>query len=129
MYDAKTSIGDFLEAAAARQPTPGGGSITGLVGALSAVMGEMVLNYSIGKKDLAAYESELRPALAEMTKARRVLLELMIEDQLAYEALTEARKLPAGSAERKAQEPGALLAAIRVPQTVAATSVAILELA
>jgi formiminotetrahydrofolate cyclodeaminase len=129
MYDAKTSLGEFLEAAASKKPTPGGGSISALVGALSAVMGEMVLNYSIGKKELAAYESELRPALAEMTQARRVLLELMVEDQLAYESLAKARKLAAGSAKRAAEEPAALLAAIRVPQAVAATAVAVLELA
>jgi formiminotetrahydrofolate cyclodeaminase len=77
MYDANTSLEDFLQAAASKQPTPGGGSITALVGALAAAMGEMVLNYSIGKVDLAAYEDELRPALAELTQARRVLLELI----------------------------------------------------
>ena len=91
-------------------------------------MGEMVLNYSIGKAELAAYEEELRPALAELTQARRVLLELMAEDQSAYEAVAQVRKLPAGSAERTVQEPAALMAAIRVPQAIAATSVAILEI-
>ena len=129
MYDANTSLKDFLQASASKQATPGGGSITALVGALSAAMGEMVLNYSIGKAELAAYEDELRPALAELTQARRVLLELMVEDQSAYEAVSQARKLPAGSAERLAQEPAAIMAAIRVPQAVAATCVAVLELA
>lgn len=129
MYDAKTSLEDFLQAAASRQATPGGGSISALVGALSAAMGEMVLNYSIGKADLAAYEDELKPALAELTQARRVLLELMVEDQSAYETVAQIRKLPAESAERKAQEPAAVMAAIRVPQAIAATSVAVLEIA
>jgi formiminotetrahydrofolate cyclodeaminase len=129
MYDANTSLADFLQAAASRQPTPGGGSTTALVGALSAAMGEMVLNYSIGKADLAAYEDELRPALAELTQARRVLMELMVEDQSAYEVVGQVRKLAAGSPERLAQEPAALLAAIRVPQAIAATCVAVLELA
>jgi formiminotetrahydrofolate cyclodeaminase len=129
MYDANTSLEDFLQAAASKQPTPGGGSITALVGALAAAMGEMVLNYSIGKVDLAAYEDELRPALAELTQARRVLLELMVEDQSAYEVVGQVRKLPPGSPERLAQEPVALMAAIRVPQAIAATTVAVLELA
>jgi methenyltetrahydrofolate cyclohydrolase len=129
MYDANTSLKDFLQASANKQATPGGGSITALVGALAAAMGEMVLNYSIGKADLVAYQDELRPALAELTQARRVLLELMVEDQSAYEAVSQARKLPAGSAEQLAQEPAAIMAAIRVPQAVAATCVAVLELA
>ena len=129
MYDANTSLKDFLQASASKQPTPGGGSVTALVGALAASMGEMVLNYSIGKAELEAYEAEMHPALAELTQARRVLLELMIEYQSAYEAVAQARKLPPCSPERLAQEQAAVMAAIRVPQAIAATTVAVLELA
>ena len=102
MYDQTTTIEQFLDAAAAKQPTPGGGSVTALAGALAAAMGEMVVNYSIGKKDLEAFLDELKPALAEFHRARQVLLQLMAEDQQAYAALTAARKLPEGSPERAA---------------------------
>ena len=128
MYDQNATIKQFLDAAAARQPTPGGGSVTALAGALAATMGEMTVNYSIGKKDLAAFEGELKPALAEYHRARQVLVQLMAEDQAAYAALTAARKLPDGSAERAAQLPAALAASIRGPQAIAATAVAVLEL-
>src|SRR5688500_729052 len=96
-YDANTPIGTFLDAAAAKQPTPGGGSVTALVGALSAAMGEMTVNYSVGKKGLEQHQGELRAALAELHRARQLLTGLMLEDQTAYEALTAARKLPEGS--------------------------------
>lgn len=128
MYDASTTIHNFLDAAAAKQPTPGGGSVTALVGALAASMGEMVVNYSIGKKGLEAFEGELRPAVAELNRARAVLLQLMAEDQLAYEAMTRLRKLPADSPERISAMPAAQLACIRVPQAIAATGVCVLEL-
>jgi formiminotetrahydrofolate cyclodeaminase len=128
MLDQNTSIKQFLDAAAARQPTPGGGSVTALAGALAATMGEMVINYSVGKKDLEPFLAELRPALAEYHRARQLLLQLMAEDQLAYSALTAARKLPDGSAERASQLPAALAASIRGPQAIAATAVAVLEL-
>ena len=127
MYDSSTSIRDFLNAAAAKKPTPGGGSVTALVGALAASMGEMTLNYSIGKKGLEAYQDELKPALAQLTRAREVLLQLMVEDQLAFEALSAAKKLPEGSRERDEKLPAALLTCVRVPQAIAATGVAILE--
>jgi glutamate formiminotransferase/formiminotetrahydrofolate cyclodeaminase len=127
MYDQNTPIKQFLDAAAAKQPTPGGGSIAALCGALSAAMGEMVVNYSIGKKDLAAYEAEFRPALQSLHKARELMLELMVEDQNAYGALSAARKLPAGP-ERDAQFRSALLAAIRTPETIGATAVAVLRI-
>lgn len=128
MFDQDSTIKQFLDAAAAKQPTPGGGSVAALAGALAASMGEMTVNYSIGKKDLAAFEGELKPALAEYHKARQVLVQLMAEDQVAYAALTAARKLPEGSAERASQLPAALAACIRGPQAIAATSVAVLEL-
>ena len=62
--DGSHSLNDFLTALAAKQPAPGGGSVAALAGALAAAMGEMVLNYSIGKKDLAAHEPTLRAALS-----------------------------------------------------------------
>ena len=127
MYDSSTTIRDFLNAAAAKKPTPGGGSVTALVGALAASMGEMAVNYSIGKKGLEAYQDELKPALSQLTRAREVLLQLMVEDQLAFEALSAAKKLPEGSKDRDERLPPALLTCVRVPQAIAATGVAILE--
>src|SRR5258706_2399056 len=100
MFDSKTSLSDFLSATAARQPAPGGGSVTALVGALAAALGEMVINYSIGRKGLESHQSNLKSAVAELTRARRMLLDLMVEDQSAYELLSSLRKLPAGSPER-----------------------------
>src|ERR1700674_2904413 len=100
MYDASHTIQDFLNAAAAKQPAPGGGSVTALVGALAASMGEMVVNYSIGKKNLAAHAADHPAALAELSRARSLMLQLMAEDQAAYEAMTALRKLPADSPER-----------------------------
>ncbi len=127
-HDQSARIIDFLTAAAAKQPTPGGGSVAALVGALSASMGEMVVNYSIGKKDLEIYREELEPALAELTRARGMMLELMAEDQAAYGALAALQKLPADSPGRADQLSAALLACIRVPQAMAATAIAILDL-
>lgn len=128
MFDRHTQLGTFLDAAASRKPTPGGGSVTALVGALAASMGEMAVNYSIGKKGLEPFEPELRPALVELTRARSVLTELMVEDQSAYEAMTAARKLPESDPARAGRYNAALLACIRIPESMAAASVAILEL-
>lgn len=128
MHDATKTLAEFVEATAAKTPTPGGGSVSALVGALATALGEMVVNYSVGKKGLEAYADELKAALAELTRARAVLMQLMVEDQLAYEAMSAARKLPADSAERAAKLPPAILTCIRVPQTIAATGVAVLEI-
>jgi len=128
MYDQNTTLKDFLNAAAARQPTPGGGSVTALVGALAASMGEMVVNYSVGKKGLEAHQADLAAGLNELHRARQLLLRLMVEDQNAYEALTAAKKLPEASPPRQSELAAALLAAIGTPQAIGAAAVAILTL-
>ncbi len=128
MYDRSNTIDQFLTATAARQPTPGGGSVAGLAGALAAAIGEMVLSYSIGKKDLLTFEPELKRAAHELQNAREVLLRLMVEDQEAYAELTAVRKLPADSADRQERLPAAVLACVRGPQGIGATAVMILQL-
>ena len=125
IYDASQTLQAFLNGAAAKQPTPGGGSVSALVGALAASMGEMVLNYSVGRKDLAQHEPQLREALSEFTRARQLMLGLMTEDQAAYDALSRIRK-EGGTADPHFA--AALLACIRVPQAIATTAVAILDL-
>ena len=128
-HDRTTTVEQFLAATAARQPTPGGGSVAALAGALAAAIGEMVINYSIGKKDLLQHQPQLKTAVHELERARELLLQLMVEDQAAYEALTMIRKLPAESSERIDRLPAAILTCIRVPQSIGAAAVAILELA
>jgi len=127
-YDQNTTIDAFLTAAAAKQPAPGGGSVAALAGALAASMGEMVLNYSVGKKSLAEHQPKLTAALTKLTKARAMLLELMVEDQAAYQALNDAKKLPEGSADRK-QLPLLAQTCVDVPLAIAATAVAMIDLA
>jgi formiminotetrahydrofolate cyclodeaminase len=127
-YDAQSTIAQFLDGTAAKQPAPGGGSVAALTGALSAAIGEMVINYSVGKKGLEAHQDDLKKLVAELRRARQVMVELIVEDQDAYQALTAARKLPQGSTERDAQLGPALLASIRAPEAIAATGASILGL-
>lgn len=122
MHDGSESLASFLDAVAARQPTPGGGAVAAVTGALACAIGEMALNYSVDKKELAAHRDVLSDALAHLARARALLLRLLVEDQEAYTAMTAARK----SGDPAATQ-AALLAAIRVPQAIAATGAAVLE--
>ena len=129
MLDKKTTIEGFLEAAAARQPTPGGGSAAALAGALAAAMGQMVVNFSLGKKGLEKHESQLHAALAEFKRAREMMLRFMAEDQQAYEAISAARKMPADDPRRKDAMELASRLCIMVPQCIVVTATDIIELA
>ena len=126
MFDQRTTIDDFLRATAARQPTPGGGSVSALVGALACAIGEMVLNYSIGKKGLEIYREDLDLALHELHTGRDMMLLLMVEDQNAYAAVSSLRKQPS-SPERDKKYAEALEASIATPQSMAATALMLLS--
>src|SRR5262245_5876212 len=86
---ASYTIADFLEALAARTPTPGGGAVASAVGATAAALARMVVAYSLGKKSLAAHQPALEIAARELDVARALLLRLADEDAAAYALLSE----------------------------------------
>jgi formiminotetrahydrofolate cyclodeaminase len=128
MTDSTATVSSFLEATAAKTPTPGGGSVTALVGALSAAIGEMVVNYSLGKKGLEEHQPALAEAQKELSNARKLLLQLLAEDQLAYVALRDAKKLPDGPEKAQALN-AAVKACVGAPQAMGATAARLLEIA
>jgi formiminotetrahydrofolate cyclodeaminase len=120
-------IRDFLAATATKAPTPGGGSVAALCGALAASLAAMALEYTIGRKAYAAHDAELREALAQFHNASLMFQELIAEDIAAYENLSACLKLPA---DQRANHPDylpAVVAAIRAPQAVAGFAFNVLE--
>jgi len=83
------SIASFASRLAARTPTPGGGSAAGVVGALAAALGEMVLAYSI---DPAKPAEDLVAVSSALTAGRRRFLELADEDARSYDAVRQSKK-------------------------------------
>ncbi|HEY1198386.1 MAG TPA: cyclodeaminase/cyclohydrolase family protein [Thermoplasmata archaeon] len=84
------SIASFVARLAARTPTPGGGSAAGVVGALAAALGEMVLAYSI---DPAKPAEDLVAVSDVLTEGRHRFLELADEDSRSYDAVRQAKKV------------------------------------
>src|SRR5258705_5764203 len=56
---AGVSIGEFLDRVGEATPTPGGGSVAALAGALASSLVQMVAGLTIGKKKYAAAEDEM----------------------------------------------------------------------
>ncbi len=83
------SIASYAARLAARTPTPGGGSAAGVVGALAAALGEMVLAYSI---DPAKPTEELVKVARALTEGRHRFLALADEDSASYEGVRSARR-------------------------------------
>ena len=135
--DATAPLADYLDAVAAKRPTPGGGAVAAVAGALAAAVGEMALAYSVDLKgNGAAADAGLAAARAELANARAVLLRLAVEDQSAYAAMTakraELKSSPDGSPGRdalRAEADALSIACARVPLAVLATSAAVLAVA
>lgn len=103
------SIASFSTRLAARTPTPGGGAAAGVVGALAAALGEMVLAYSI---DPTKPAEDLVEASRRLTEGRRRFLELADEDAASYDGVRSAKR----ACKDRPNDPGAqpaYIAAVR----------------
>lgn len=94
-------IKDFLEAVAAKRPTPGGGSVAAIVGSLGAALGVMTARYS-DDSDSEATLDALKNEFAALADA----------DADAYGLVSSAMSLPKDSEETKRRRKTALQAAL-----------------
>ncbi len=118
------SMTEFVAATAAKTPTPGGGSVAGLVGALATALGEMSLNFTQGKKTHSEHENLYAKLAPRLTHAREMFLQLIADDMAAYGMYAAAMKQPKDQRGQALQL--ALAAAIDVPRETAKLALAVL---
>ena len=100
----------YIEAVASPSPAPGGGSVVGVVGALAAALGQMVLNFThTSDGEHAAQRDKLISALED---CRARLLQGASQDEVAYQGYRNAANLPKATAEEKATRRSAMQAAL-----------------
>ena len=119
-------LGQFIGSVGNKQPTPGGGSVAAVAGALGAALGQMSLNYSIGKKSLVAFGDEHERLKGRFAKTLIMLQQLMGDDIEAFGLYNEALALPAG-AEKDASIQLSLAACINVPRELAGVCLILLD--
>lgn len=85
-------IAEFLDALGSKTPTPGGGAVAALTGAMAASLGEMVLAYSMVKR-LEPHHAQIEKARAELAAIRRGMLEAADDDATSYARLNAAMRL------------------------------------
>lgn len=111
----RTTLDDLLDAIAAKTPTPGGGAVAALAGAIAAALGGMVIAYSKGRKALAGQEELHREAAATLADHRVRALALAEADARAYARLNALWRLPEEDPKRRAEWDAAVAAAIDAP--------------
>ena len=119
------SVRQFTAAAAAKTPTPGGGSVAGVVGALGVALGEMTLNFTRGKKKFAEHAEYHEHLARRLQHARQMFEDLVADDVQAYQLYQAAQRQDDGPEKDEAVQL-AVAAAIDVPREVAKLALAVL---
>ncbi len=112
---------DFIGALSSNAPVPGGGGASAAVGALSAALGMMVTNLTIGKKKYADYEEDLMHARASLEDLRDRLIDLTDKDAEAFEPLSRAYSLPKDAPDYERIMEEALVTASLTPLDIMST--------
>ncbi len=121
------SLGDFLRELASAAPTPGGGTVAALAGAMAAALVGMVGGLAARRGEEAA------EVISRAEKLREGLLQLADRDSAAYDRVDKALKLPKGGEEEREARRRALQTALkeaaRVPLETAEWALEVLRLA
>ncbi|MDO5439952.1 MAG: cyclodeaminase/cyclohydrolase family protein [Erysipelotrichaceae bacterium] len=94
------SLKEFTEITFSKEPVPGGGGVSGLVGSLAASLSGMVTSLTTGKKKYAEYEDEIQSIMKQADKLRIELLEGVNKDAEAFYPLSKAYAIPKEEAGR-----------------------------
>lgn len=105
---AMSEIFDFpfrkvLAVAASDAPTPGGGSVSALVGALGVAMTAMVGNLTVGKPKFAEVEQQVKEITGAAYFIMNKLEKLVAADIAAFGRFMEVYRLPKNTEEEKAR--------------------------
>jgi len=92
--NSSTTLKNYLDELSSSSPTPGGGNVAALCGALACSLGIMVCNLTIGKKKYAEVENEIKEVSIKLENYKNEFLKLAEEDNKAFNSVMDAFKLP-----------------------------------
>jgi len=98
---ADMSIKEFLARTASNEPTPGGGSVAALCGAIACALSSMVAALTIGNNKYAEVREEMKGLIASAEGFIDFFTGQMDADAHAFESVMEAYRMPKGSDEEK----------------------------
>ncbi len=123
----------FVDAVASEAPTPGGGGVAALAGALGAALSQMVANLTVGREKHAAVEGDMKRLRTRAIELQRTLLSLMAADGEAFDAVMAAYRLEHETPELAEARRDAIQTALRrateVPLETMRRAVEVLRLA
>lgn len=123
--DLSKSLQSYLEELSSDAATPGGGNVAALSATLACSLGIMVCNLTIGKKKYADVQDDIEKVKTGLEDLKDCFVELAQKDNLAFDKVMQAFKLPKETDEQKetrsAKIQEATFAAAVVPSEVIET--------
>ena len=125
-------VSNFLDELASSSPTPGGGSVAALAGALGVALISMVGNLTIGKKKYKDVEEDIKKIISSSERLRYELSQLIEEDVRVFNNFMATYKMPKETEDEKKiraeKIQKSLIEAAKVPLRVAYKCLDILSL-
>jgi len=118
----------FVDRVASGEPTPGGGSVAALAGALGAALGQMAIRITKEKKNYQQHAERYADALDRLAPYTSALLELVDADSEAYGLVMAAYKLPKDSPQREKAIQDGLRRATEIPSRTASCAADALQI-
>ena len=102
MKYAQIPCDQFVDATFSKEPVPGGGGVSAIVGALGVALGGMVCNLTTGKKKYAEYEEDIQRIMKDAEVLKNQLMDMIDQDAENFLPLSKAYGLPRETDEEKA---------------------------
>jgi methenyltetrahydrofolate cyclohydrolase len=116
--DMDRSIEEFIRRLSSKEPTPGGGGASALIGAIGAALCAMVANLTSGKKKYAEFQVNIDATLRRLEGCIPRLLSLIEKDAKVFIPLSVAYGMPKEDPARETVLENALVDASSVPAEI-----------
>ena len=114
----KYSLEEFVDALASKAAVPGGGGASALEASLGIALGNMVGEFTVGKKKYADAEEELRACMVRAKDLSGKFLNCIERDAEAFEPLSRAYAIPKDDKNRDIVMENCLRDAAKVPMEI-----------
>jgi formiminotetrahydrofolate cyclodeaminase len=104
MNHTQQSCTAFIQALASKEPTPGGGGASALVGAIGVALGNMVGSLTLGKKKYTDVQEDIIALKAKADALTEELLELVVKDAEVFFPLSQAYGMPSSTDAEKTEK-------------------------
>lgn len=122
------SVTEFTKALASKTSVPGGGGASALAGSIGIALGDMVGEFTVGKKTYADVEEKMQDLMKQAQILRGKLLDCVEKDAEAFEPLSKAYGMSKDDPSRDAVMEQCLKDAAAVPMEILRLSCEALEL-